>query len=109
MAVEEVDAFSYVALGKSAVYRGIVGKIVQRFEDKGLRLCGLKTASDDDDGIRMCLRGGRFEAVNRLAVAAEPGSIQGDFGEHVKVEERNQRQTWFKAEELILKQVRFYI
>ena len=36
---------TYIMVKPDGVQRGLVGKIIQRFEDKGFKMCGLKMAS----------------------------------------------------------------
>ena len=40
---------TFIAIKPDGVQRGLVGKIIQRFEEKGFKLCAMKmlTASED--------------------------------------------------------------
>ena len=40
---------TYVMVKPDGVQRGLVGRIIQRFEDKGFRLCALKMTVANDD------------------------------------------------------------
>jgi len=48
----EVASETYVMVKPDGVQRGLVGRIIQRFEDKGFRLLGLKMRMPTDDLLR---------------------------------------------------------
>jgi nucleoside-diphosphate kinase len=108
-----------ILLKPDCVHRRLVGSIVARFEQKGLRLAGMKLLKFITSGptLALVLEGREAVAVARNLIGATdgakaaPGTIRGDFalsvqnnlihGSDSAENAATEVALWFKPEELV--------
>merc|ERR1712035_42334 len=96
---------TFIAIKPDGVQRGLVGKIIKRFEQRGFKLCAMVW-----EGLNV-VKMGRMMLGETNPQASLPGSIRGDYSIQVgrnichgsdAVESANHEiALWFKPEELM--------